>query len=594
MEITNKFINFIKLFNKAFGPYRSKIAILAFLSFLGSILEGVGINSIIPLFSFMSKDKNLGTDAISHVIEKFFNYFNLNYTLESLLIFIVVLFIIKAVVIFINGYITAETNTSYVKNTNNELFKLTLAADWPYLSKQKIGYLDQVLITDISNSSAFLSLVIASILIVANLLIYLLISFNISVTVASFTFLLGAVVIFVFKPFFSKNKILSSQIAKMNKVMAHYINENMLGIKTIKASGVEEEIGNHGGEYFDKVRSLNRRMALVRNLTNSMLQPIGLIFIIIIFAFFYKMTSFNFASFAVIVYAINKVFAYIQLAQVQLHGAGAFIPYVASVVAYREDVCKHTEKIGSGVPFKFENRIEFKKVNFSYNSSREIVSDLNFYIKKGEMVGLIGPSGAGKTTVVDLLLRLFNPTSGEILLDDCTASIISIKDWREHIGYVSQDMFMINDTIENNIKFFNDKMTDEEMVAAAKMANIYEFIQKQPERFSTMVGERGVALSGGEKQRVVLARVLARKPEILVLDEATSALDNESEVLIQKSIEGLKGGVTVLAIAHRLSTVMSADRLIILENGMITEQGKPEELLKERDSYFFKTYNVRS
>lgn len=594
MQIFKKYINFIKLFNTAFGRYRSNIAILALLSFLSSILEGVGINSIIPLFSFVSKEKNLGTDAISHAIEKFFNYFNLNYTLSSLLIFIVVLFIIKAVVVFINGYITAETNTSYVKNTNNELFKLTLAADWPYLSKQKIGYLDQVLITDISNSSALLSLVITSILIVANLLIYLLISFNISVTVASFTFLLGVVVIFVFKPLFFKNKILSSQIAKMNKILAHYINENMLGIKTVKASGVEEEIGKHGGEYFDKVSSLNRRMALVRNLTNSMLQPIGMIFIIIIFAFFYKTTSFNFASFAVIVYAINKVFAYIQLAQTQLHGAGAFIPYVASVVAYREDVGKHTEKIGSGVPFKFENRIEFKKVNFSYNSSREIVSDLNFYIKKGEMVGLIGPSGAGKTTMVDLLLRLFNPKSGEILLDDCPISEISMKDWREHIGYVSQDMFMINDTIENNIKFFNDKMTDKEIVAAAKMANIYEFIQNQPEKFFTMVGERGIALSGGEKQRVVLARVLARKPEILVLDEATSALDNESEVLIQKSIEGLKGDVTVLVIAHRLSTVMAADRLVILENGMITEQGKPEELLKDKGSYFFKTYNIRS
>ena len=207
-------------------------------------------------------------------------------------------------------------------------------------------------------------------------------------------------------------------------------------------------------------------------------------------------------------------------------------------------------------------------------------------------MGLIGPSGAGKTTIVDLLLRLYQSQKGIIELDGGDISDIKMKEWRTNIGYVPQDAFMINDTIENNIRFYGDSVTNEDIMEAVKMANIYEFIESQPEKFQAMVGERGTLLSGGQRQRIVLARVLARKPKILILDEATSSLDNESEFLIQKAIEGLRGKISILMIAHRLSTVMIADNLIILENGKIIESGSPKNLLQDENSYFYKNYNL--
>ncbi len=152
----------------------------------------------------------------------------------------------------------------------------------------------------------------------------------------------------------------------------------------------------------------------------------------------------------------------------------------------------------------------------------------------------------------------------------------------------------MNDTIENNIKFYYDSVSYEDVVSAAKTANIYEFIEDLPDKFSTIVGERGMRLSNGQRQRIALARVLARKPKILILDEATSALDNESEALIQKSIEDLRGQVTTFLIAHRLSTVKKADKLIVLEDGKISEEGRPEELLKDKLSYFFKANYIKS
>jgi len=237
--------------------------------------------------------------------------------------------------------------------------------------------------------------------------------------------------------------------------------------------------------------------------------------------------------------------------------------------------------------------LEFKNIGFNYNNEKQILVDVNFTIKKGEMVGLIGPSGAGKTTMVDIILRLFNPTKGEILLDGKNINEIDINEWRKNIGYVSQDIFLKNDTIANNIKFYNDLITDEEMSEAAKMANIYDFIETCPDKFNTVIGERGLLLSVGQRQRIVIARILARQPKILILDEATSALDNESEVQIQEVIENLKNKVTVLLIAHRLSTVMNCTNLLVLLDGEIKEQGSPEKLLADEKSYFYKVSNIR-
>ena len=170
--------------------------------------------------------------------------------------------------------------------------------------------------------------------------------------------------------------------------------------------------------------------------------------------------------------------------------------------------------------------------------------------------------------------------------------VAAIREQRRH--YVSQDAFLLNDSIGNNIKFYDDDVTEERVVDAAKRANIYDFILKQKEGFGAIVGERGVMLSGGQKQRIALARVLARNPEVLILDEATSSLDNESEALIQKSINDLRSKITILIIAHRLSTIFNVDRLLVLDNGKITEEGTPSDLLKNPDSYFHRIYHLKN
>jgi ABC-type multidrug transport system fused ATPase/permease subunit len=358
---------------------------------------------------------------------------------------------------------------------------------------------------------------------------------------------------------------------------------------------LENKVIKHGEGYFKQLAESKLRLAKYNQIIATFLEPLTLAVVIPIFLLSYRNPAFNIASFAAILYLIQKMFSFIHSMQIRVSLINESIPHLTSILAYQEEARKHKEQAVSGEDFKFDSNIEFEDVRFSYPDIPEsILSGLSFNLKKGETIGLIGPSGAGKTTIVDLFLRLLNPSGGRIKIDGKDISEINLHKWRSSVGYVSQDIFLLNDTIANNIRFYNDSVSQEDVIEASKLANIHDFIVGQNQGFDALVGERGLRLSAGQRQRIVLARVLATRPKVLVLDEATSSLDNESELAIQQAIEGLKGRMTIIIIAHRLSTVMNANRLLVLNEGVIAEEGPPRELLENKDSYFHKTYNVRN
>jgi subfamily B ATP-binding cassette protein MsbA len=224
--------------------------------------------------------------------------------------------------------------------------------------------------------------------------------------------------------------------------------------------------------------------------------------------------------------------------------------------------------------------IDFVSVDFGYDSENLVLSNITLMIERGRMTALVGASGAGKTTLADLIPRFHDPTQGHVFIDGVDLRDIEIHSLRRKIAVVSQDTFIFNTSVRNNIAYGSQGATDEEVYAAARLANALEFVQEMPEGFDTQLGDRGVRLSGGQRQRIAIARALLRDPEILILDEATSALDTVSERLIQESIEKLSVGRTVVVIAHRLSTIVRADKVVVLEQGQIVEQGGYQELLE--------------
>ena len=245
-------------------------------------------------------------------------------------------------------------------------------------------------------------------------------------------------------------------------------------------------------------------------------------------------------------------------------------------------------------PFStLQRSIQFCQVHFSYpGTDQSALRDISFEIKKGQTVALVGASGAGKSTIADLMLGLYQPTSGAIKVDGKSLEEIDLFDWRQNIGVVDQEVFLLNTSVKENIQFSRLKTDDVAVMNAAKTAYAHEFIENMDNEYETVIGDRGFKLSGGQKQRLALARALFGEPDILVLDEATSSLDSHSEYLIRGAIQSMHKVRTILIIAHRLSTVRTADYIIVIDNGRILEQGTPENLLKD-DSEFARLWGLQ-
>jgi len=233
-----------------------------------------------------------------------------------------------------------------------------------------------------------------------------------------------------------------------------------------------------------------------------------------------------------------------------------------------------------------KEKLMFKNVSFSYsNKSENVLNDINFSINKGEIIALVGSSGAGKSTLVDLIPRFYDTLNGSILIDNQNIKEIEINSLRSLMGIVTQETLLFDDTVKANISYGSDNIPDSEVIYAAKAANAHEFILKLPDAYDTIIGERGVSLSGGQKQRIAIARAIVKNPPILILDEATSSLDSESESNVQEAIESLMNKRTVIVIAHRLSTVKNANKILVLDRGKIVQKGNHEDLINDEGIY---------
>jgi subfamily B ATP-binding cassette protein MsbA len=247
------------------------------------------------------------------------------------------------------------------------------------------------------------------------------------------------------------------------------------------------------------------------------------------------------------------------------------------------------EKPGAKALPRFSHSIQFEDVSFSYQAdgddSREILRGINLEVKRGEILAVVGSSGAGKSTLVHLIPRFFDVTSGRILVDGHDLRDVTLASLRSQVGIVTQDTILFNDTVRNNIAYGQPHILQKEVEAAARAALAHDFIVALPAGYDTVIGERGVRLSGGERQRLAIARALLKNAPVLILDEATSALDSESEALVQSALHNLMSGRTVFVIAHRLSTVRRADRIVVIENGSIADIGRHEELMQKLGTY---------
>lgn len=577
---------------RAYGAYTPQIVIFAALGLVGGILEGIGINAVIPLLSFIIEGGVQATDPISGAIRSIFQMIGVDFAPKFLLGFIVLLFMARALIMLLITYIQIRISTNYERETRSNLFAKVLQSSWSHLLKEKLGHLETVIMVDVPASTSLLRKFIALLTLATGLTIYLVVAFNISPIVTLVTLGLGLMVFVLSRPLLNRIRMLGNQRVQMNRETAHHVGEHIAGVKTVKAADVTDAVIERGRMFFANLRSISVKVSILQQVIVLLIPPLGVLYIALIFGISFRTGFISLAALPAVVYLIYRIFLYVQQIQDTLQGISELVPHLQSILAYESSAEKMAEDSKGEAVFSLHTELRFSDVRFSYGESPEVLTDVSFSIPKGSMVGLIGPSGSGKTTCVDLILRLLTPTSGMVTLDGVDVKNIPLSSWREHIGYVSQDFFLLHDTVRNNIRFYDEKITDRDIWEALESAHIVDFVKKNPEGLDAVIGEKGVKLSAGQRQRLVIARALARKPELLILDEATSALDNESEEYIKEVIRNLKGRITIVVIAHRLSTIMDSDTLIALENGRVSEVGSPRELLKDKDSYFYKVNSI--
>jgi subfamily B ATP-binding cassette protein MsbA len=255
-----------------------------------------------------------------------------------------------------------------------------------------------------------------------------------------------------------------------------------------------------------------------------------------------------------------------------------------------QEICDREKAIDLGVA---QGRVVFHDVSFAYDEDQPVLSGLSLTVNPGEVVALVGPSGAGKTTISALLCRFYDPTGGEITIDGHNITEVTLASLKQNLAMVDQESFLFNETIADNIRFSKPLATEAEVVAAARQAYADEFIAALPEGYQTRIGDRGLRLSGGQRQRICIARALLRNAPILILDEATSALDTESEAMVQQALLNLMQNRTTFVIAHRLSTIMHADKIVVLEQGRIVEIGRHAELLENESGLYRRLYDMQ-
>lgn len=365
-----------------------------------------------------------------------------------------------------------------------------------------------------------------------------------------------------------------------------FLQDKLGGIRTIKSFNNERV---HLKDFRRISRSFKRIQIKIQNnriLADLFLEPFIFVLIIILLILSVKTLHTPIASLIAFFFIFTRILPKVRLINSNYMQTMEFLPHFIKI----EEIIRRDDNnyLQNGLKEidTFHSGIIFENVWFRYSGTDEYkLKDVSINIEKNTTVGLVGVSGGGKTTIVNLLMRHHDPEKGHVKIDGVDLHEIKKQDLHSLLSIVEQDVYLFNDTIYNNILYGRLDSTQKDVFQAAKLANAHKFIQELPNKYSTVVGTRGMRLSGGEKQRISLARALLKNPEILVLDEATSALDSESERLIKDSIAKFSKTKTVIIIAHRISTVINADKIIVIEKGKVVEEGNHEELLKKEGMY---------
>lgn len=511
-----------------------------------------------------------------------------------------ILFVVlgKNVFLYLQGFFMAYVQQSVIRFFRDKLFFKYQKLSLDYFHSRKTGSIisrvtNDVMVLNESIDLGFNRLITDSVMVLVFFSFLIILSWKLTLIAMIVMPLVFGFIWFIGKKLRKYSQRAQEKMSDVNSVLEESVNNTRI----VKAFSMENfEIKKFTTATYNYFRSL-LRMTRIRHLASPINDTLATIAAIIILWYAGskiitgggELDAGDFMTYLLAMFQLIKPVKSLSQIHIKLQEGMAAAERIYGVIDADEKIYEPADpkQIQS-----FSDNIKFDNIEFSYIKGEKVIDEISFEVNHGEIVAFVGPSGGGKSTLLDLLPRFYDPQAGKISIDGIDIKDISLKNLRSLMGIVTQETFLFNDTIRNNIAYGMEKVNLSKVIESAKMANAHEFIEKFPEGYDTIVGNRGVKLSGGQRQRLAIARALMKDPQILIFDEATSALDTESEALVQEAINRLMSNRTSLVIAHRLSTIKNANRILVIEKGRILEMGTHNELL-EKNGLYHKLYNMQ-
>jgi len=580
---------------KAFSyirPYKKLSFIIIIFSLLASLFEGISIGALIPLLQNLI---NQGPNPIFPAFSKIENLLLSNSkedTLIYLLLFVLITVILKNIFTYLNNTTIQKINTLLKRDLQRQMFNSMTDANYSFYQLLNSGNILSSVTFCSKSIVSFIFAILSSTIKLGRIIVYTIILFLISWPMTLAVIFLEIALMPIIKIILSKIKNINTNIARSLDKFNSKLIETIANLTLIKISSTEKEEKDKFAFITEELSLLEYKELKYHKITPFITETFILTTIVIILILSIKVYNLNVIP--MIPFIIAYLYVFLRLFQ-EINGlltsVSGMFQSMPPFRLYEErlyQASKYKSRTNGKKIKNFKNKIELKNITFHYKDNyknKNIIKNITISFPKGSFTAIVGPTGSGKTTLINLISGLIDPDQGNIIIDGHNLKEIDSKNWLNLIGFISQNPIMFNESIYYNISYGAGKVSESDIIKAAKIANIHDFIMSLPHQYNTIISERGINLSGGQKQRLAIARAIIRNPKILILDEATSSLDSATEKDVQEALEKAMKNRTVIAIAHRLSTIKKVDNIIVLDKGQIIEQGNHKELIDKNDLY---------
>ncbi|MCW8816300.1 MAG: ABC transporter ATP-binding protein/permease [Ignavibacteriaceae bacterium] len=603
-------------------PYWKNLVLIFILSIFYAVLNGLSIYLVIPLLDTLfqgsgatqqvSTTQSLQSSSsflpgflidLKETASQWFTDFVYSgdkiEILMKICVVILIVFFLKNLFGYLQSYFMAYVEYSSMNDLRDAAYKHLHKLPISYFKKERVGNLISRFTNDISKiqdsiSATFSSLIKEPLTIIVFLIIALSISWQLTLFAAVILPVSMLAIMWIGLKVRKQSTLVQRKIADITSVLQ----ETISGVKVVKAFGMEpyenRKFVKETKSYLKTILKIVRIRDAASPITEMISIIVGAVIIYYGGTLVLKSATISaslFMGFLLAIFQMMKPIKDLSTVNNRIQEAGAAADRIFEILDTVPDIkdSKDAKTLND-----FKGTVRFNKVSFKYEDSEEwVLDDINIEVVKGDIIALVGPSGGGKSTLVDLIPRFYDPIKGSILIDGEDIRNYTLDSLRSKMGIVTQETFLFNSSIKDNIAYGLDNYPDDKIIEAAKAANAHEFIIQTNDGYDTIIGERGIKLSGGQRQRLTIARAILKNPDIMIFDEATSALDSESEILVQEAIERMMKNRTTVVIAHRLSTIRNATRIIVIERGKIIQTGTHQELMLRENGLYKKLYEMQ-